>query len=51
MLNNDTIIISDRYQIKQKLSHKAGRQTVLATDTQSQELVIIKILQFDSLFQ
>ena len=40
MLSNKLNIIGDRYQIKQKLSHKAGRQTLLATDTQSQELVI-----------
>ena len=40
-----------RYQIKQQLSHKAGRQTFLAKDTQSQELVIVKLLQFDSLFK
>lgn len=51
MLNNDTITISDRYQIEQQLSHKAARHTFLSTDNQSQELVIIKVLQFDSLFQ
>ena len=58
MSNISTITISDReasgrdrYKIKQQLSHKASRKTLLAKDTQSQKLVIIKLLQFDSLFQ
>lgn len=39
------------YQIKKELSHKAGRKTFLAHHNDSQNLVIIKILQFDSFFQ
>jgi serine/threonine protein kinase len=44
-------ILADRYQICQKLSHKPGRQTFLAEDIHSQDLVVIKILQFDNFFQ
>ncbi|WP_051470141.1 serine/threonine protein kinase [Fischerella sp. PCC 9605] len=53
MQNNDTyhIILINRYRIERELSHKAGRKTFLAQDTYSQDLVIIKILQFDSFFQ
>ena len=46
-----SLVLDNRYQIQQKLSHKAGRQTLLAKDLKSQELVIIKLLQFDSLFE
>jgi serine/threonine protein kinase len=42
----DTVLV-DRYQIREQLSRKAGRQTFLAQDLRSQDLVIIKILQFD----
>ena len=48
--DNITIIIGDRYQIEEKLSHKAGRQTLLALELHTRQRVIIKILQFDSLF-
>ena len=58
MSNISTITISDReasgryrYKIKQQLSHKAGRKTLLALDLLTHRQVIIKILQFDSLFQ
>ena len=44
-------ILADRYQIREQLSHKAGRRTFLAWDLQSQNLVIIKILRFDPDFQ
>lgn len=44
-------ILASRYQILEQLSKKAGRQTFLAQDLQSQELVIIKILRFDVDFQ
>ena len=50
MSDIETIKIGDRYQIKQQLSQKAGRQTLLARDAQSQELVIIKLLQLDNFF-
>ena len=46
-----SLVLDNRYQVQQKLSHKAGRQTLLAKDLKSQELVIIKLLQFDSLFE
>jgi serine/threonine protein kinase len=44
-------ILANRYQIQSQLSQKAGRQTFLALDTQSQDLVIIKLLRFDNDFQ
>jgi serine/threonine protein kinase len=44
-------ILADRYQIHKQLSSKAGRQTFLAQDLQSQDLVIIKVLRFGSSFQ
>jgi Protein kinase domain len=44
-------ILSDRYQVREQLSHKAGRRTFLARDLQSENLVIIKILRFDPDFQ
>lgn len=44
-------ILVDRYQIREQLSRKAGRSTFSATDLQSQNLVIIKILSFDVNFQ
>ena len=53
MQNNqlNSLVLDNRYQIQQKLSHKAGRQTLLAKEIESEKLVIIKLLQFDSLFQ
>jgi serine/threonine protein kinase len=53
MSNNqfNQITLANRYQIKQQLSHKVSRKTYLAQDSQSQDLVIIKILQFDNLFR
>ena len=51
MLDINKINIGDRYQIQRQLSKKAGRKTLLAKNAQSQELVIIKLLQFDSSFK
>ena len=48
-MNNQ--ILHDRYRINRQLNQKAGRRTFLAQDIHSQELVIIKILQFDRVFQ
>jgi serine/threonine protein kinase len=44
-------ILADRYRIHEQLSSKAGRQTFLAQDLQSQDLVIIKVLRFGASFQ
>ncbi len=44
-------VLADRYQIQYQLSQKAGKRTFLALDTKSKELVIIKILSFDTDFQ
>lgn len=39
-------ILSDRYEVQQSLSKKPGRQTYLALDRQTQNLVIVKLLIF-----
>ncbi|MBF2021133.1 MAG: serine/threonine protein kinase [Hydrococcus sp. C42_A2020_068] len=44
-------IISDRYEIQKQLGKKAGRQTFLARDLQTQELVVIKLLTFGEDFE
>lgn len=44
-------ILRDRYQIQRQLAKKAGRRTVLAQDLETQQLVAIKLLFFDSEFQ
>jgi len=41
----------DRYQSQRKLSNKPGRQTILAKDLLTQELVVVKILWFHDLFE
>ncbi|MCM1983770.1 serine/threonine protein kinase [Lyngbya confervoides] len=50
MLTTDAIL-TDRYQIKELLSQKAGRQTFLAKDLHSQVPVIIKLLRFGDGFE
>lgn len=44
-------VLSDRYQIQKQLSNKAGRQTFLALDLVTQELVVIKLLTFGNNFE
>ncbi|MEG4498827.1 serine/threonine-protein kinase [Microcoleus sp. F10-C6] len=44
-------VLKERYAIQQCLGKNAGRQTLLARDLQSQELVVIKILTFSADFQ
>jgi serine/threonine protein kinase len=46
----ETILVN-RYEICQQLSKKAARQTFLAKDLHTQQLVIIKTLQFGQEFQ
>jgi serine/threonine protein kinase len=41
-------ILADRYQILEQLNHKTSRQTFLARNLQSEELVVVKILHFDA---
>lgn len=41
----------DRYKLQKQISKKAGRSTYLAIDNCSQNLVIVKILQFNEFFQ
>jgi serine/threonine protein kinase len=43
-------ILLERYQIREQLSHKNGRRTFLAQDLQSQDLVVVKVLRFDTDF-
>jgi len=44
-------ILAARYQIIEQLNYKTSRQTFLARDLQSQDLVVIKILCFDADFK
>jgi serine/threonine protein kinase len=39
-------VLQDRYQLKQKLGHNAGRQTWLAQDLETSESVVVKLLTF-----
>lgn len=41
---------ASRYEIQQRLGKKAGRQTLLARDLETQDLVVIKLLTFSSDF-
>src|ERR671932_2480421 len=40
--------VASRYEVQQRLGKKAGRQTLLARDLNTQELVVIKLLTFSS---
>jgi serine/threonine protein kinase len=44
-------LLNNRYQLEKQLSHKAGRQTFLANDLETNTPVIAKILTFDQTFQ
>ncbi|MBD2435205.1 serine/threonine-protein kinase [Nostoc sp. FACHB-110] len=44
-------ILNDRYEIQQQLGKKPGRKTFIAHDLTTQELVIIKLLSFNSDFE
>ncbi|MBW4479009.1 MAG: serine/threonine protein kinase [Tolypothrix brevis GSE-NOS-MK-07-07A] len=44
-------ILGDRYQIQQQLGKKAGRRSLLARNLETEELVVIKLLSFNSDFQ
>ncbi|MBD2726742.1 serine/threonine protein kinase [Nostoc sp. FACHB-892] len=44
-------ILGERYEVQQLLGKKAGRQTLLARDLKTQELVVIKLLSFGGDFE
>lgn len=44
-------MLGDRYQVQQQLARKAGRQTLLARDLETGELVVVKLLSFSSDFE
>lgn len=44
-------VLHHRYHIQRQLGHNAGRRTLLAQDLHSQELVVLKILSFNSDFR
>ena len=44
-------LLDDRYEPQQSLGKKAGRQTWLARDLQTQELVVVKLLTFSHEFE
>ncbi len=43
--------LNGRYEIQQQLGKKAGRQTLLARDLETQELVVVKLLSFGNAFE
>ncbi len=44
-------ILSDRYEVQQLLGKKAGRRSLLARNLETEELVVIKLLSFNSDFE
>lgn len=44
-------VLHQRYHIQGQLGHNAGRHTLLAQDLHTQELVVLKILSFNSDFR
>jgi serine/threonine protein kinase len=44
-------ILGERYEVQQQLGKQPGRQTILARDLQTQELVVIKLLFLGSDFE
>ncbi len=44
-------VLGDRYEVQQQLGKKAGRRTLLARDLLTSELVVIKLLCFNSDFE
>lgn len=49
MMNGE--VLGERYQIQQQLGKKAGRRTLLAQDILTGELVVVKLVAFDSEFE
>lgn len=43
-------ILGERYQVLRQLGKKAGRQTLLARDQETQQLVVVKLLTFGNEF-
>jgi serine/threonine protein kinase len=46
-----TEILGDRYEVQQLLGKKSGRRTLLAKDQTTGELVVVKLLSFNSDFE
>lgn len=44
-------VLGDRYEVQQQLGKCAGRQTLLARDLHTQELVVLKLLSFGNDFE
>ncbi|MFM6106389.1 MAG: serine/threonine protein kinase, partial [Sphaerospermopsis kisseleviana] len=44
-------ILANRYEVQQQLSKKSGRRTFLARDVVTGDLVIVKLLAFNSDFE
>ena len=44
-------VLANRYEIQQQLAKKTGRRTLLARDLNTYELVVIKLLSFNSEFE
>jgi serine/threonine protein kinase len=45
------LILGQRYEVKQQLGKQPGRQTLLARDLQTEELVVIKLLSLGNDFE
>ncbi len=41
-------VLKERYEIQRQLGARAGQQTLLALDRQTQDLVVLKLLTFSS---
>ncbi|MGH8002826.1 MAG: serine/threonine protein kinase, partial [Brasilonema sp.] len=44
-------VLGDRYEVQQQLGKKAGRRTLLARDLLTAEMVVVKLLSFNSDFE
>jgi len=44
-------VLGERYEVRQELGKKPGRKTMLACDSRTQELVVIKLLSFGNDFE
>lgn len=49
--DNSSNNLASRYEVQQQLGKKAGRQTLLARDLLTGELVVVKLLSFSSEFE
>ena len=46
-----TQILGDFYQVERQIAKKAGRKTLLCKDLRSNDLVVVKLVSFNSNFE